>query len=115
MVSSILKSRQKYIVGFKSVGGIVSFLGLRLGFLLHDVYSYRENNSELFKQIVDIDERDVLVLICYPKYSKTYNLLIEYVKSKGAEVIIITNSIESPYFFKGDINIDLNTNGDYIL
>lgn len=111
MVSKILKSRRKYIVGFKSVGGVVSFLGLRLGFLLEEVYSYRENSSELLKQFVDINEEDLLILICYPKYSKTYDLLIEYARSKKAKVVIITNSMESPYFFKGDINIELNTNG----
>jgi len=111
-ISKILRtSKKKYIVGFKSVSGIISFFGLRLGFIMEDVYTHPENNSELLKNIIDIKKNDCLLLIAYPKYSKTYNLIIEIAKQAGAKIIIVTDKISSPVAYKGDLTLFVNTEG----
>ncbi|WP_319370104.1 MurR/RpiR family transcriptional regulator [uncultured Ilyobacter sp.] len=107
----LLKSKKKFIVGFKSTSGIVSFFGLRLGFMLKEVETLSNNNSELIKKIVDITSKDVLVIFAYPKYSKTYNLLIEIAKKARAKIIIITDKESSPVRFLGDLSLIINTDG----
>lgn len=111
-MSRILKkSNKKYIVGFKSVSGIASFLGLRLGFIMKDVYTFSENSSELLKQIIDIEKGDCLFLIAFPKYSKTLNLLIEIAEKNGASIIIVTDNLSSPVAYKGEVTLFIDTLG----
>jgi len=104
-------SRKKYIVGFKSISGVISFFGLRLGFIMEDVYTHPENSSELLKNIIDIKENDCLVLVAYPKYSKTYNLIVDIAKKAGAKVIIITDKATSPVAYEGDLTLFVNNEG----
>lgn len=111
-ISNILsRSRKKYVVGFKSVSGVASFLGLRLGFIMEDVYTFPENSSELLKQVIDIQKGDCLFLIAFPKYSKTHNILIEIAKKKGAHIIIVTDKPSSPVAYEGDVTFFIDTLG----
>lgn len=102
ITNSICKSRKKFVVGFKSTSGIVSFFGLRLGYLMENVETFFSDSSELIKRIVDINSEDVLIIFAYAKYSKTYDILIEIAKEAGAKIIIFTDKKSSPYVFLGD-------------
>lgn len=102
ITSLICKSRKKFVVGFKSTSGIVSFFGLRLGYLMENVETFFSDSSELIKRIVDINSEDILIIFAYAKYSKTYNILIEIAKKAGAKIIIFTDKKSSPYVFLGD-------------
>ena len=104
-ISLILKSRKKFVVGFKSTSGVASFFGLRLGFVLENVKTYSLNNSELIKDIIDIKKGDCLFLIAHPKYSKTYQLLIEQAKTMEASIIIVTDRAVSPVANLGDVTL----------
>lgn len=104
-IEILVKSKKKYIVGFKSTSGVASFFGLRLGFVLKDVITFSENSSELIKSIVDINSCDCLCIIAHPKYSKTYSILIELAKKVNAKIIIITDKMTSPVANKGNITI----------
>lgn len=108
-INILEKSNKKFIVGFKSTSGPTSFFGLRLGFLLENVITHSINNSELIKNIIDISEKDCLFLIAHPKYSKTYNLLIDIAKQKNAKIIIITDKTTSPVANLGDVNLFTDT------
>ncbi|MGL6065092.1 MAG: MurR/RpiR family transcriptional regulator [Fusobacteriaceae bacterium] len=99
----LLVSKKKYIVGFKSTSGLASFFGLRLSFLLKNTKTYSENSSELMSDIIDIKKGDCLFLMAYPKYSKTYELLIERAKAKNAKIIVLTDKATSPVIKNSDI------------
>lgn len=111
IVEILANKNKKYIVGFKSVSGPTSFLGLRLGFLFPQVITCSENNSELIKKIMDIEKDDLLFLTIYPKYSKIYKLLIETAREKKASIVLITDSPSSPYSYQGDLNIFIDPKG----
>ena len=111
IINILYKAHKKYIVGFKSVSGATSFFGLRLGFILKNVITHNSNNSELIKNIVDIQKDDCLFLIAHPKYSKTYPLLIEIAKKAGAKVIVVTDKSTSPVANSGDITIFTDIRG----
>lgn len=110
-IGILLNSKKKFIVGFKSTSGIASFFGLRVGFLLENVITHSRNNSELIKDILDITSEDCLVVIAHPKYSKTYNLISQIAKEKGAKIIIITDKNNSPVAEYGDIVLINNVHG----
>lgn len=111
IIDILFKSNKKYIIGFKSVSGVASFFGLRLGFILQNVITHSQNNSELIKNIVDIQKNDCLFLIAHPKYSKTYSLLIEIAKKAEAKVIVITDKSTSPIANSGDITVFTDIRG----
>ncbi|MBC2850472.1 MurR/RpiR family transcriptional regulator [Cetobacterium sp. 8H] len=110
-IDILLNSKKKFVVGFKSTSGPTAFFGLRLGFILKDVITHRDNNSELIKNIIDIQENDCLFLIAHPKYSKTYNLLIELAKNANAKIIVITDKSTSPVANLGDITLFTDVRG----
>ncbi|WP_297598032.1 MurR/RpiR family transcriptional regulator [uncultured Cetobacterium sp.] len=110
-IDIILNSNKKFIVGFKSTSGPTAFFGLRLGFILKDVVTHNENNSELIKNIIDIKEEDCLLLIAHPKYSKTYTLLIDLAKKTNAKIIVITDKTTSPVANLGDLTLFTDIRG----
>lgn len=107
----LINSKKIIVVGFKSTSGISSFLGLRLGYIFSNVSTFSLNSSEVIKTVYDIDENDVLILVAFPKYSKTYDILLDIAKEKKAKIILITDSIISPYYERGDISISVPTKG----
>lgn len=111
IVKTILNSDKKYIIGFKSTSGYASFLGLRIGFLLENVKSYPSNSSELMKDLMDLNSRDCIVLLAFPKYSKIYELIVEKASEVGAKIIVITDKKTSKLIDSSTISIVLNIKG----
>ncbi|MCJ8343039.1 MAG: MurR/RpiR family transcriptional regulator [Cetobacterium sp.] len=111
LVNLLLKSKKKFVVGFKSTSGLASFFGLRLGFVLEDVITHPRNNSELIKNIIDMNEDDCLFIIAHPKYSKTYNLLIEIAQKAKGHIVVVTDKKTSPVANLGDITLTTNIEG----
>ncbi|MBC2855982.1 MAG: MurR/RpiR family transcriptional regulator [Cetobacterium sp.] len=107
----LLQSQKKYVIGFKSTSGFAAFFGLRLGFVMEGVKTYSRNSSELLKDIVDIKEGDCLFIVAYPKYSKTYNLLIKIAKKAKAKIIVLTDKATSPVIKDSDITLFINISG----
>ena len=110
-VTFLLNSRKKFVVGFKSTSGLASFFGLRVGFLLENVITHPRNNSELIKNILYISSEDCLLVIAHPKYSKTYNLILQIAKDRGAKTIVLTDKQNSPVVEYGDVVLLNNVHG----
>lgn len=94
----LLKSaRRIYILGVRSCAALASFLGFYLNFICDDVRLIHTNSvSETFEQMLNVDEKDVVVGISFPRYSKRTVKVMEFVKSRGSACIAITDSQLSP-------------------
>ena len=57
---------------------------------------FSNSTNELFEQIFRIDKGDVLIAITFPRYSSRTKLAAEFAKKKGAKVVAITDSDNSP-------------------
>lgn len=101
-------SSKKFVVGFKSTSGISSFFGLRLGYIYDNTFTFSTNTSEVIKSIYDISKNDCLIIIGLPKFSKTYEILLEIAKKNGAQIIIITDSPIAPISKYGNLNFYIN-------
>lgn len=96
ILSKIQEAKNKYIVGLKSTAGLAYFFGVRLGFILENVYTYTNNDTVLINSIYNIDKNDLLLLFDYPTYSKEMTLLAKIAKEKGAFLIVISDKIDAP-------------------
>ena len=54
------------------------------------------SGSEIFEQLLHIGKGDVIFAISFPRYSNRVIKGVEFAKSKGAEVIAMTDEIGSP-------------------
>ena len=96
-VEAILNARRVYILGVRSTAPLANFLGYYLGQMLDTVHiDTASGTSSVFEQIINLDERDVLVAFSFPRYSTSTAQGAEYCRSKGAKVVGITDSISSP-------------------
>lgn len=96
-VDMILSANAIYIMANRSSGAIASFLNYYLGLIFpHVKLITGSTTSELFEKIMRIDDRDVMIGISFPRYSKQTVKALSYAKDKRAKVIALTDSQVSP-------------------
>lgn len=96
-VDEIVNARRIYVVGVRSSSALASFLGHSLGQIFDEVKILEPTSgSEMFEQILNIGENDVIIAISFPRYSKKIINAVDYAKHRGASVIAITDSAMSP-------------------
>ena len=96
-VEKIVNARRIYVVGVRSSSALASFLGHSLGQIFDEVKILEPTSgSEMFEQILNIGEEDVMIAISFPRYSKKIINAVDYAKHRGAGVIAITDSSMSP-------------------
>jgi DNA-binding MurR/RpiR family transcriptional regulator len=106
VVEAILKAKKIYILGVRSSAPLASFLGFYFNIIFDNIRLVHTTSvSEMFEQILRASEDDVVIGISFPRYSKRTIKAMEFVKSRGATVVAITDNKESP----------LATNANYIL
>lgn len=97
IVECLLKARKIYILGVRSSAPLASFLGFYFNLIFDNVILVSTTSvTEMFEQILRASEGDAVIGISYPRYSKRTTKAMQFVKSQGAEVIAITDSMESP-------------------
>lgn len=96
-VDKIINCNTIYIIGARSAAPLASFLNYYFTMIFPHVKLIRNTTtSELFEQIMHIDEKDVIIGISFPRYSKQTAKMLEYASNSGANVIAITDSVDSP-------------------
>ena len=96
-VKSITNAKTIYILGTRSAASLASFLNYYLNLIYPQVKLVRSTTtSEMFEQILRIDENDVMIGISFPRYSKQTVKALKYAHESGAHVIAITDSAKSP-------------------
>ena len=54
------------------------------------------STSETLEQIYDISDKDVMMGITFPRYSKRTICALQYAKNHGAKTIALTDNMKSP-------------------
>lgn len=103
VVESILNAKRIYILGVRSSAPLASFLGFYFNIIFDNIRLVHTTSvSEMFEQIIKVTEEDVVIGISFPRYSKRTIKAMQFVKSQGATVIAITDSLESPLATNAD-------------
>lgn len=97
VVDAILEARKIYILGIRSSSPLASFLGYYLSLMLDNVQLINSSStSEVFEQVVRVQEGDVMLGISFPRYSSRTVKAMKYAKERGATVVALTDSPLSP-------------------
>lgn len=105
-VDIIAGARRVYIVGIRSCAPLASFLGFYLNLVCDNVASVITNSaSEIFEQLIRIDESDVIIGISFPRYSMRTLKALEFASNRNAKVITLTDSIHSPMNLYSSCNL----------
>ena len=105
-VDCILEARNIYVVGIRSCAPLASFLSFYLNLMFDNVRLLHTNSSsEIFEQMVRINEDDVIIGISFPRYSMRTLKALEFANNRNAKVITITDSIHSPMNLYSSCNL----------
>ena len=96
-VDRIVAARKIYIMGTRSAAPLASFLYYYFNLMLEQVHLVdTTSSSEMFEQLLRINQDDLLIGISFPRYSKHTVQAFRYAKQSGAGIIGITDSEKSP-------------------
>ncbi len=96
-VDAIVAAKRVYILGVRSAAPLANFLGYYLRYLSDNVYIVTASGaSEMFEQIVGVNENDAVIAFSFPRYSTTVLKGAQYCASAGATVIGLTDSKLAP-------------------
>ena len=96
-VEKINAAEHIYIQGTRSSAALANFLSLYLN-ILHPgvVYVDAFSASQIYEQLLRINEKDVCIAISFPRYSQRTITALRFARDRGACAIAITDSMHSP-------------------
>lgn len=109
-VKSIIEAKSIYILGLRSSTALAEFLGFYLNFLRDNVHVVTYTIGDIFEQLFRIGNDDLVIAIGFPRYSARSVKALEYVKSKGANTIAVTDSMLSPLCSFADYTLIAKSN-----
>ena len=102
-VDDLIGAQMIYIIGMRSSSSLASFMYHYLNLVFPHVRLVRTTSgSEIFEQLLRINDKDAIVGISFPLYSKRIINALGYAKKQGAKVISITDSAASPIAANAD-------------
>ncbi len=103
---AISSAKKIYITGVRSAAALAEFAGFYLHLVFDNVRLIKTTGGDdLFEQIINVGEGDVVIGISFPRYSKNTIRALEYAGKNGAAVIGITDSRTSPVEKVSDITL----------
>ncbi len=105
-IDIILNAENVYIVGLRSCEPLADFLQFYLQMIRGNVILLKTTSvTEMFEQMIRINERDCIIGISFPRYSMRTLKAMEFAKDQRAKIITITDSIHSPMNLYSSCNL----------
>ncbi len=96
-VDTLCRAKNIYVIGARSAAVLARFLSFYFNMMFDSVkLVHTTSTSEMFEQILNIGENDIMIGISFPRYSKHTVQAFQYASAQGAKVIAITDSKASP-------------------
>lgn len=96
-IDAIVNAENIYILGMRSSSSLASFMAFYFNLIFDNARCVNmSGGSETLEQVMRISNKDVLIGISFPRYSKRSINAVKYAKSQGAHVVAITDSNISP-------------------
>lgn len=96
-VDTLCNAKNIYVIGARSAAVLARFLHFYFTMMFDNVKLVHTTSTyEMFEQIINIGENDIMIGISFPRYSKHTVKAFRYASSKGAKVIAVTDSLASP-------------------
>lgn len=96
-IEKISNAKNIYILGSMSSSILARFLDYNFQLMFDNVHFVQAvGTSGIYQQIFRINEEDVFISISFPRYSQSTAKATAYAKSRGANIVAITDSMTSP-------------------
>ena len=106
VVDKLLHAKHIYILGVRSSSFLAGYLNFYLHLIFKNVTLVQSSAAgEIYEQLAHIGKGDVLVGICFPRYSKMAIHAVEYASRKGGDVVAITDSALSPLYQMASVSL----------
>lgn len=110
IVNSLFKARKIYIIGLRDSSALSEFLAFYLNLILDNVKVVAYGVSDIFEQMLNVDEQDIVIGIGFPRYTTRTIEALSFAKSKNANIVVITDSLLSPLASKADYTLIAQSN-----
>jgi len=110
VVKSIFEAKRIYIIGLRSSTAIAEFLGFYLNIILQNVKIVSYGISDVFEQMINVGEGDLVIGIGFPRYAAKTIDALEFSRDRGAKVVALTDSLLSPLATKADYTLIAQSN-----
>lgn len=110
VVNSIFGAKKIYIIGLRSSTALAEFLGFYLNLILDNVQIVGYGMSDIFEQIINVSQDDLVIGIGFPRYATRTIEALSFAKSRGTNVVAITDSLLSPLASKADYTLIAQSN-----
>ena len=110
VLNSVFKAQNIYIIGLRSSTVIAEFLGFYLNIILKNVRVVSYGISDIFEQMINLHEGDLIIGIGFPRYATKTIDALDFAKNRGADVVAITDSLLSPLATKADYTLIAQSN-----
>ena len=105
-VDILLNARHIYVLGIRSCMPLANFLSFYLNMLFDNVHLIQTSSaSEIFEQMIRINEKDAIIGISFPRYSVRTLKAMEFANNRNAKVITLTDSVHSPMNLYSSCNL----------
>ena len=96
VVDIIAQAKHIYIVGFRSSSFLAGYLNFYFRLIYDNVTQVQGGAAGTFDQLFRVGPGDVVIAICFPRYSELALKTVQYAKDRGATIIGVTDSELSP-------------------
>lgn len=107
----LIKSKNKYIAGFRGTSCCADYFWRKAVFFLQGLILCDKAESETIEKMIGIDENDCLMLFSFPRYSEISYIILELAKKRGAKIILFTDRVTSPLAPYADYLVTVNVTG----
>lgn len=96
-VDAIVGAENIYIFAVRSSSALANFLGYYFDLIFGNVHVVSTTSStEIYEKLLRIGEKDVMIGISFPRYSKRAVEAMQFASDRSARVIALTDSMISP-------------------
>lgn len=107
----ILNANRVFVLGLRTSSTLSNYLGFYLDVILDNVKVLNNSGvNSLYEEIIRVKNNDLMIIISYPRYSKTTIDAAKFVKEKGVKIVAITDTEESPAYSLADASILAKSN-----
>lgn len=105
-VEALLSAETVYVIGIRSCGPLADFLSFYLNMIRKNVVQIKTTStSEIFEQMIRINEKDAIIGISFPRYSMRTLKAMEFANDRNAKVITLTDTVHSPMCLYSSCNL----------
>jgi len=110
VVKNIFEAERIYIIGLRSSTAIAEFLGFYLNIILQNVKIVSYGISDVFEQMINVGEGDLVIGIGFPRYAAKTIDALKFSQDRGAKVVALTDSLLSPLAAQADYTLIAQSN-----